>query len=303
MRAAQAIAADNAAIVAAGGMENMSMAPYLLEKARIGYRLGNGLLVDSLMRDGLWCAFGNYHIGMTAEALAKRYAISRQEQDGFAAESQQKCAQAMREEKFKEEIVPVPISRPRKPPLQFETDEFPKPDTTTHQLATLPPAFVKNGTVTAGNTSGINDGAAAVVVASQTICRELGLTPMAEIVACATAGVEPDLMGIAPVFSTRRALDRAGISLAAVDLIELNEAFAAQSIAVMRALRLPAHKVNVNGGAIALGHPFGASGARILVTLIYEMQRRNVEYGLATLCMGGGQGISMIVKRSPVAYN
>ncbi|MFA5646465.1 MAG: acetyl-CoA C-acetyltransferase [Candidatus Ratteibacteria bacterium] len=297
VRATQSIIAGDAEIVAAGGMENMSLAPYLLEKARSGYRLGNGELRDSLLKDGLWCAYGNHHMGITAETIAKQFSISRNDQDAFAAESQAKCANALKNGKFKKEILPLRIPQPKKDDILFETDEFPRPDTSLEKLAALSPVFMKAGTVTAGNASGINDGAAAVVVMSEEKCRALGLTPLAEIIAYASAGVDPALMGMGPIPATQKALAKAGLSLEQMDLIELNEAFAAQSLAVIRELGIPREKLNVNGGAIALGHPIGASGARILVTLLHEMQRQNTVYGLATLCIGGGQGISMIVKR------
>lgn len=297
VRAAQSIIVGDAEIVVAGGMENMSLAPYLLEKARSGYRLGNGELSDSLLKDGLWCVYGNHHMGITAETVAKQFSISRSDQDAFAAESQAKCANALKNGKFRKEIVPLRIPQLKKDDILFETDEFPRPDTSLEKLAALSPVFIKDGTVTAGNASGINDGAAAVVVMSEEKCRALGLTPLAEIIAYASAGVDPALMGMGPVPATKKALAKAGLSLEQMDLIELNEAFAAQSLAVIHELGIPREKLNVNGGAIALGHPIGASGARILVTLLYEMQRRNAVYGLATLCIGGGQGISMIVKR------
>jgi acetyl-CoA C-acetyltransferase len=294
--AAQLIAAGEADVIVAGGMENMSAAPYLIEKARWGYRMGDGKLVDSMIRDGLWCAFGDVHMGVTAENVAARYGVSREDQDRFSAESQQKAIAAIDTGKFKEEIVPVAIPQKKGEPVQFAVDEFPRRGTTMEELAKLKPAFKKEGTVTAGNASGINDGAAAVVVMSAAKASELGLKPLFAIKAFAVAGVDPAYMGMGPVSASRKALAKAGLSIADLDLIEANEAFAAQAVAVCRELALPAEKVNVNGGAVALGHPIGASGARILVTLLYELKRRGGRYGLATLCIGGGQGAAMIVE-------
>jgi len=296
--AAQAIKSGDAEVVIAGGMENMSQSRYLLDRARDGYRLGHGELVDSMIRDGLWDAYNDYHMGITAENLAEKYGISRSQQDTFAAESQAKCAAAMAGGKFEDEIIPLEIPRRKADPILFSKDEYPKPETTAEKLSGLKPAFKKDGTVTPGNASGLNDGAAAVMVMSREKADELGLTPMCAIKSYASAGVDPSIMGIGPVPATRKALNIAGLSLADMDLMEFNEAFAAQSLAVMRELKPDPDRVNVNGGAIALGHPIGASGARILVTLLHEMQKRNSKYGLASLCIGGGEGISMIVERA-----
>ncbi|MCM8816654.1 MAG: acetyl-CoA C-acetyltransferase [Candidatus Omnitrophica bacterium] len=293
--AAQSVMLCESEIVIAGGMENMSQAPYLIEKARTGYRLGHGKLIDSLVHDGLWDIYNNYHMGIAGENLAEKYSISRYQQDQFAFQSQQKCKRAMDEGKFKDEIVPV-IIREKDREILFEVDEFPRPDTTIEKLGKLKPAFKENGTITAGNSSGINDGAAAVVVASSDAVEKLSLKPMVEIVSFAEAGLEPSLMGLGPVPATKKALKKARINLDKIDLIEINEAFAAQVIAVSREIKWDMDKVNVNGGAIALGHPIGASGTRILVTLIHEMKRRNSKYGLCTLCIGGGEGIAMVVK-------
>ncbi|MBO8159496.1 acetyl-CoA C-acetyltransferase [Thermosyntropha sp.] len=295
--AAQIIKAGDADIILAGGTENMSAAPYLLEKARFGYRMNNGVLVDMMIKDGLWDAFNDYHMGITAENIAERWNISREDQDDFGFRSQELAGKAIEEGKFKDEIVPVAI-KDKKGDTVFDTDEHPR-QTIREKMAVLKPAFKKDGTVTAGNASGINDGAAAVIVMSAEKAKELGIKPMAKIVSCASSGVDPAIMGIGPVPATRKALEKAGMTLDDIDLIEANEAFAAQSIAVARELGFDKcmEKVNVNGGAIALGHPIGASGARILVTLLYEMQRRNLKTGLATLCVGGGQGAAMIVQR------
>ncbi|GGK25824.1 acetyl-CoA acetyltransferase [Caldalkalibacillus thermarum] len=295
--AAQAIQVGEADIVVAGGMENMSMAPYLLPKARQGYRMGDQEVVDSMLRDGLVCAMNNYHMGITAENLAEKYGISREEQDQFAALSQQKAERALAEGRFKEEIVPVEVPQKKGEPLLFDTDEFPRKGVTAESLAKLRPAFKQDGTVTAGNASGINDGAAAVLVMSGDKAAELGLEPLAVIRANGHAGVDPAIMGIGPVPATQKALAKLGLSLEDIDLIEANEAFAAQSLAVGKELGWNPDIVNVNGGAIALGHPIGASGARILVTLLYEMKRRKAKRGLATLCIGGGQGVATIVER------
>jgi acetyl-CoA C-acetyltransferase len=294
--AAALIAAGEAEIVVAGGMENMSASPYALKGARFGYRMNNGELMDTMINDSLWDVFNNYHMGITAENVAAKYGISREAQDAFAAASQQKCEKARRENRFDGEIIAVEIQE-KKSTIIFNKDEFPRDGVTTEGLAALKPAFNPGGTVTAANASGINDGAAAMVVMSAEKARSLGIEPLAEFVAGASAGVDPAYMGIGPVFSTKKALQKAGLGLGAIDLIEANEAFAAQSLAVGKLLEWDAAAVNVNGGAIALGHPVGASGARILVTLLYEMGRRNAEYGLATLCVGGGMGVSAIVKR------
>ncbi len=295
--AAAMIQAGQAEIVVAGGMENMSRAVYALQDARYGYRMNDGKLVDTMIRDSLWDAFHDYHMGITAENLAQQYAISRQMQDTFSAGSQQKCERARKENRFADEIVPVPI-KVKKDTVLFELDEYPRDGVTQEGLAALKPAFLKDGTVTAGNASGINDGAAAVVVMSAEAAKRLGVTPMATWVTGASAGVDPAIMGIGPVYASRKALSQAGLSLQEMDLIEANEAFASQSLAVGLELGWDADKVNVNGGAIALGHPVGASGTRILVTLLHELGRRNARYGLATLCVGGGMGVAAIVKRT-----
>lgn len=294
--AAQAIVAGDADIIVAGGMENMSQAPYLLKGARDGFKMGDQKLVDSMISDGLWCAFNDYHMGITAENLCDRYQISRDEQDQFSAESQRKAVTAIEEGKFKDEIVAVEIPQRKGEPLLFDTDEYPKKGTTVEKLGSLRPAFRKEGSVTAGNASGINDGAAAFVVMSRKKANELGIKPLVTIKANANAGVDPSVMGIGPVTAVKKALEKANMSLEEMDLIEANEAFAAQSLAVDRELKFNKEILNVNGGAIALGHPIGASGARILVTLIHEMQRRQAKNGLATLCIGGGQGVATIVE-------
>lgn len=293
----QSILTGDNEIVVAGGTENMSQAPYYLPKARWGLRMGNGELVDGMIFDGLWDIFNGYHMGITAENLAEKYGITREEQDEFAAASQQKAEKAIKEGKFKDEIIPVEIPQRKGDPVIFDTDEFPRPGTTVEKLAKLKPAFKKDGTVTAGNASGINDGAAALVIMSEEKAEELGVEPLATIVAWASGGVDPSIMGIGPVPATKKVMEKAGLTVNDMDLIEANEAFAAQSIAVARELKFDMEKVNVNGGAIALGHPIGASGARILVTLLHEMKKRNSKYGLATLCIGGGMGTSLIVKR------
>ncbi len=294
--AAQAIKSGDAEVIVAGGMENMTRAPYLVENGRYGYRLGHGQLVDVMIRDGLWCAFDDCHMGITAENVAKEYEVSREDQDAFSAESQRKAGQAIASGRFKDEIVAVPVQR-KKETVLVDTDEHPRPDTTAEGLAKLRPAFDKEGSVTAGNASGINDGAAAVVVMSASRARELGLQPLARIRAYASAGVEPRVMGIGPIPASRKAMERAGVSVKDIDLFELNEAFAAQSVAVGRELAVPEDRLNVNGGAIALGHPIGASGTRILVTLLHEMRKRDSQLGLAGMCIGGGQGIAMVVER------
>ncbi|WP_312476010.1 acetyl-CoA C-acetyltransferase [Neobacillus sp.] len=294
--ATQAILAGDAEIVVAGGMENMSQAPYLLKNARDGFKMGDQTLADTLTSDGLTCIFNDYHMGITAENLASKYSITREEQDEFSAWSQEKAVNAIEEGKFMDEIVPVVIPQRKGEPIIFETDEYPKKGTTAEKLASLRPAFKKDGSVTAGNASGINDGAAAVVVMSKKKAEELGLKPLVIIKANASAGVDPSIMGIGPVPAVRKALEKAAISVENLNLIEANEAFAAQSLAVDRELHFNKEILNVNGGAIALGHPIGASGARILVTLIHEMKRRNASVGLATLCIGGGQGVATIVE-------
>jgi acetyl-CoA C-acetyltransferase len=296
--AAQAIIAGDAELVVAGGMESMSRAPFLLKEARWGYRMGNGGIVDYMVSEGLTCAMAHCHMGVTAENLAEQYGISREAQDEFSAESQRRASVAVKEGKFANEIIPVMVQQKKGGPVSFTDDEHPRGGTTPESLAKLRPAFLKEGgTVTAGNASGINDGAAALVVASGDYAAQKGLQPVATIVAYASAGVDPKIMGIGPVPAIKRVLEKSGLSLADIDLFELNEAFAAQSLAVVDELGLDLSRVNVNGGAIALGHPIGASGARILVTLLYEMQKRDAKRGLAALCIGGGQGIAMIVER------
>lgn len=294
--AAQQVWAGDADIVVAGGMENMTLAPYLIDKARWGYRMGDGKMTDSMIKDGLWCAFNDVHMGITAENVAEKYGVTREDQDRFSQASQEKAVAAIDAGRFKDEIVPVVIPQKKGDPVVFDTDEFPRRGTTLEALSKIPPAFKKGGTVTAGNASGINDGAAAVVVMSAEKARELGIKPLFTIRSTATAGVDPAYMGLGPIPSSRKALKKAGLSVADLDLIEANEAFAAQACAVVKELGLPAEKVNVNGGAVAIGHPIGASGARIFVTLLYEMKRRGSRYGLATLCIGGGQGTAMVVE-------
>lgn len=293
--AAAMIAAGSAEVMVAGGMENMSGAAYALTKARFGYRMNDGLLIDTMVKDALWDAFFDYHMGVTAENVAEKYGISRLSQDEFSWGSQAKCERAWQAQKFQDEIVPVPI-KTKGGETVFEVDEFPRKGVTIESLAALKPAFKKDGTVTAGNATGINDGAAAVVLVSAEKARELNLKPLARFVTGASAGVPPDVMGIGPVFSSRQALDQAGLKISDLDLIEVNEAFAAQALAVSKELDLDPYRVNVNGGAISLGHPVGASGARILVTLIHELRRREERRGLATLCVGGGMGVSAIVE-------
>lgn len=295
--AAQSIMTGDNEIVIAGGMENMSSAPYLLPNIRNGVRMGNSQVVDSMIKDGLWCAFTDVHMGITAENIAAKYGITREEQDNFALQSQQKAAAAIQAGKFQAEIVPVNIPQKKGEPIIFNQDEHPRPNTTPEALANLKPAFKKDGTVTAGNASGINDGAAAFVLMSAEKAQALGFKPLAMIRSYASAGVDPAIMGIGPVPATLKALKKAGLSIQDIGLAEANEAFAAQALAVMKELELDPNLTNVNGGAIALGHPIGASGARILVTLVYELLRRNTKYGLATLCIGGGQGIAMIIEK------
>ena len=293
--AAQMIKAGDADVIVAGGMENMSAAPYAIPKARYGYRMGNGVLVDTMIKDGLWDAFNDYHMGITAENIAERFGISREDQDALGLRSQVKACEAIKSGAFKEQIVPVVIHG-RKGDTVFDTDEFPREGSTMEGLAKLKPAFKKGGTVTAGNASGINDGAAAFVVMSAEKAAELGLKPMAKVVSYASAGVDPSIMGIGPVPSSRKALEKAGLTADDLSLVEANEAFAAQSVYVVRELGLDMSKVNIHGGAIALGHPIGASGARILVTLLYGLKEVGGKYGLATLCIGGGQGTACIVE-------
>ena len=295
--AAQSIALGEASCVIAGGMENMSRAPYLSNSERWGARMGNKDFVDEMILDGLWDIFNNYHMGITAENVADQYKISREEQDKFAAESQRKAVLARKEGRFKDEIVAVTIPQRRGESVIFSEDEYIKENTTFEKLASLRTAFKKDGTVTAGNASGINDGAAAIILASEAFVKENNIKPLAKVISKASVGVDPSVMGLGPIPSTRKALKQAGLMIEDIDLVEANEAFAAQAIAVMRDLGLESSKVNVNGGAIALGHPIGASGARILVTLLHEMKKREKEYGLATLCIGGGMGEAVIVQR------
>lgn len=295
--AVQAIRCGDAEIVIAGGMENMSLAPYVLPKVRTGLRLGHAELVDSMLSDGLWDAFNDYHMGQTAENLVQKYQLSREAQDAFAARSQQRAAAAVESGRFREEITPVAIPQRKGEPLLFDTDEGIRADTTAEGLARLRPAFAKDGSVTAGNASSLNDGAAAVLVMSAARAAALGLTPLAHVAAYASAGVDPAIMGIGPVSATRKTLEKAGWQLADLDLIEANEAFAAQALAVGQELGWDDEKVNVNGGAIALGHPIGASGCRVLVTLLHELRRREGRRGFATLCIGGGQGVALAVER------
>lgn len=294
--AAQMILAGEADVVVAGGMENMSMAPYAMKNARFGYRMGNAPMVDTMVNDALWDAFNDYHMGITAENVAEKWNLTREQLDEFAASSQQKACAAIEAGRFKEEIVPVEVKK-KKETIQFDTDEGPRPGTTAQSIARLRPAFKEGGVVTAGNASSINDGAAAIVVMSQEKAKELGVEPMAVWVGGALGGVDPAIMGVGPVAATRKVMEKTGLSVEDMDLIEANEAFAAQSLAVAKELDFDMDKVNVNGGAIALGHPVGASGCRILVTLLYEMQRRNAKKGLATLCIGGGMGCATVVAR------
>ncbi len=293
----QAIRCGDANVVIAGGQESMSLAPHVLPKSRVGTKMGDWAMKDSLVVDGLWDAFNQYHMGNTAENIVRKYGIDRGEQDQFAASSQQKAEAAQKAERFKEEIIPVEIPQRKGEPIVFATDEFPRHGTTAEGLAKLRPAFEKEGTVTPGNASGINDGAAAVIMMTESTAKKLGLKSMARVVAFASAGVDPAIMGTGPIPASRRCLEKAGWQIDDLDLIEANEAFAAQAISVNRDLGWDTSKVNVNGGAIALGHPIGASGARILVTLLYEMKRRDAHRGLATLCIGGGQGVALAVER------
>ena len=295
--AAQAIALGDADLVLAGGQESMSLAPYVLPKARTGLRLGHAQLEDSLIRDGLWDAFNDYHMGITAENLAERYGITREQQDAFAADSQRKAAEAIAAGRFGDEITPISIPQRKGDPVLFDTDEQPRAGTTAEALAKLRPAFKKDGTVTAGNASTINDGAAVLLLASAQKAEALGLPVLAWIRGYASAGVDPAVMGIGPVPATQKTLNKAGWRIGDLDLIEANEAFAAQALAVNQELGWDTARVNVNGGAIALGHPIGASGARILVTLVHELIRRDARKGLATLCIGGGQGVAIAIER------
>ncbi len=296
--ATQAIRCGDAEVVIAGGQENMSQSPYVMPAARTGQRMGHGKLVDTMIQDGLWDAFNDYHMGITAENLVEKYGISREEQDAFAAASQAKAAAAIEAGRFNDEITPILIPSRKGEPVSFATDEQPRAGTTAESLAKLKPAFKKDGSVTAGNASTLNDGAAAVLLMSADKAKELGLPVLARIAGYANAGVDPAIMGIGPVCATQRALAKAGWQLADLDLIEANEAFAAQALAVGKELGWDASKVNVNGGAIALGHPIGASGCRVLVTLLHEMIKRDAKKGLATLCIGGGQGVALAIERA-----
>jgi len=297
--ATQAIRAGDSEIIVAGGMESMSQAPFLLSQTRWGQRMGHGQLIDVVIQDGLWCCFGDTHMGITAENVADKFHLTREEQDAFALDSQRKAEQAIKSGRFRDEIVPVEVPQKKGPPTVFDTDEFPRFGTSMEKLAKLPPAFREDGTVTAGNSSGINDGAAAVLVMSEEKALKMGIRPLARIVSYDCQGCEPELMGMGPIYAVRHAVAKAKEVLGKpIDLVELNEAFAAQSIACLRELNLDPEIVNVNGGAIALGHPVGCSGTRIMVTLLYEMQKRQASVGLAALCVGGGMGFTMIVERS-----
>lgn len=295
--AAQMIKAGDAEIVVAGGMESMSMAPYVVPATRWGARMGDTKMVDVMIKDGLWDAFNDYHMGITAENVAEQWGLTREQLDEFSLKSQQKAEAAIKAGKFKDEIVPVVIPQKKGDPIVFDTDEYPKFGASMEKMAKLKPAFKKDGVVTAANASGINDSGAALVVMSADKAKELGITPLCTIKSYASAGVDPSIMGTGPIPASRKALAKAGLTINDMDLIEANEAFAAQSLAVGKDLEIPEEKLNVNGGAIALGHPIGASGARILITLIYEMMKRDSKYGLATLCIGGGMGTALIVER------
>jgi len=296
VHATEAVAVGYADLYVAGGTESMSNAPYLLKNARWGFRMGHAEAIDSMLAEGLTCAINSCHMGITAEEIASRYGISRSEQDAFAVESQRRATQAVSDGTFDAEIVPVPVPQKKGEPVLFARDEYPRPGTTIEKLGALKPAFKKDGSVTAGNASGINDGASALVVTSGKHAKEAGATPLARILSYATAGVDPKVMGMGPVPAVRRALDRAGLKIADIDLFELNEAFAVQALAVSRELGLDASKVNIYGGAIALGHTIGASGARILTTLVHALRARQLRYGLAALCIGGGMGSAMIIE-------
>ena len=295
--AVQAVLCGDAEVVVAGGAENMSQAPYILPNQRWGSRMGNATVVDTMLRDGLTDGFEDYHMGITAENVAEQYGITREDQDSFALQSQKRAVAAVESGRFKEEIIPVEIPQRRGEPLVFDTDEFPRKDVSLEGLSKLRPAFQKDGSVTAGNSSGINDGAAAVVVMSAEKAKELGVPVLATIKSYASAGLDPKVMGCGPIYASRKALEKAGLTVADLDLVESNEAFAAQACAVAKELNLDLEKVNVNGGAISLGHPIGASGCRILVTLLHEMQKRDAKRGLATLCIGGGMATALIVER------
>jgi len=296
VHAVEAIRIGYVDTIVAGGTESMSNAPYLLKQARWGYRMGHGEVIDSMIEEGLTCAINSCHMGITAEEVAQRYNISRADQDAFSAESQRRAGRALQDGSFKAEIVPVDVPQKKGDPIRVEIDEYPRPATTAEKLASLKPAFKKDGSVTAGNASGINDGAAALVVATAEKGRTLGTPPLARILSYVSTGVDPLIMGMGPVPAVRKVVDRAGLQIADVDLFELNEAFASQSLAVTRELGISPDRVNVNGGAIALGHPIGASGARVLTTLLYALRARKLKYGVASLCIGGGMGIAMAVE-------
>ena len=296
VHAVEAIRVGYVNAIVAGGTESMSNAPYLLKGARWGYRMGNAEAIDSMLHEGLTCAIGLTHMGITAEEVATRYNVSRADQDAFAAESQARAVRAIAEGRFTDEIVPVPVPQPKGDPVLVDTDEYPRAGATAEKLGALKPPFKKDGSVTAGNASGINDGAAALVVTTAKKAQALGKKPLARILSYALTGVDPKVMGIGPVPAVRKVLERAGLTISDIDLFELNEAFAAQSLAVARELGLDAANVNVNGGAIALGHPIGASGARVLTTLVYALRARKLRYGVASLCIGGGMGIAMAVE-------
>lgn len=297
MLAAQGIMTGDIEVAVAGGMESMSRAPYLIDRMREGLRLGNASLVDAMIHDGLWCCFEQWHMGMTGEVVAEKYGVTREEQDRYAADSHRKAADATRNCWFADEILPIDVPQRKGPAVRFERDEPIREDSTVEALSRLRPAFKPDGTVTAGNAPGVNDGAAALVVMSDVRAAALGVEPLARIVAQATSGLPPKLIMMTPVDAVRTLLDKAGWTLDEVDLVELNEAFSVQAVAVMRELGLDPEKVNVHGGAVALGHPIGASGARILTTLLYAMRRRNVRRGIATLCLGGGNGVALAVER------
>ena len=297
MMAAQGIQLGDTDVVVAGGMESMSNAPYLIPKAREGYRLGNGTLVDSMINDGLWCAFDNQHMGCTGEVVSERFHVSRAEQDEYALQSHRKAAAAIKAGNFKDEIVPVQIPQRKGAATLFDTDETVREDTSVEALGKLKPAFKEGGTVTAGNAPGVNDGASALVLTSAERARELGIAPMARIIAQATSGTEPQLVMMAPVDAIRKVLKKANWSIGDVDLIELNEAFAVQAVAIIRELGLKPDRVNVNGGAVALGHAIGQSGSRLLTTILYEMKRRDAHRGLVALCLGGGNAVALAIER------
>ena len=297
MMAAQEIQLGDADVVVAGGMESMSNSPYLLPKAREGYRMGNGTMVDSMINDGLWCAFNDYHMGQTGEVVAERWSVSREEQDEYAANSHRKAAAAIDAGRFKDEIVPVEIPQKKGDPVVFDTDEPVRRDTTAESLSKLKPAFKKDGTVTAGNAPGVNDGASALVVTSAEKAKELGIEPLGRIIAQATAGMAPELVMMAPLEAVRKLLKKTGWKTEEVDLFELNEAFSVQAVALMKDLNLDPDKVNVNGGAVALGHAIGQSGSRVLTTMLYELKRRGAKRGIAALCLGGGNAVALAVER------